>query len=158
MARKDKTPKEPKLHPDDTVTKINSKDEIYDAVTVYEKSHKVIRYAIMAMVVVFIIYFTLLVVYWYDDFGEFNVTVDHECVFSEEGIYVPGTCQELGYTLYYCTEDWCDSYNKILDTEYAACKYLDDPIRVTLEDGSVYDVYTCSVCGDENWLLISSGE
>ncbi len=152
MARKPKQNPEAQLHENDIVNRINARDEIYDTVTVHTKTMKTITYAAIAVAVVFVIYFTLLMVYWYDDFGEYNVTVNHECEYSEEGIYVAGTCSTYGYTEYFCVETWCDSSKKIYDTEYAQCSlYLSE--TYVNEDGDTVSVYICIWCGAEYTMI-----
>lgn len=137
--------------------KVDKKDKLYKSVSVSDRTDFLIKLTAVIVAVVVIGYFILMLFYWYDDFGDYNVVItEHDCIFTDDGIYFEGDCQNYGYTEYYCELDYCDTKVVIYDTEYGPHKYS-STYEIVEEDGCIYYEYTCYVCGSKNRVLISDG-
>ncbi len=74
--------------------------------------------------------------------GQFSITVEHS---YGDGVVVPPTCMEQGYTEYTCTI--CGATKRDSYTDAAGHSYVDTVVLPTCTEQG-YTVHTCSVCGD----------
>lgn len=134
--------------------------EFYEEVALQKRIDLVKRVTCILLAVVFLFLAGGYLIYLYSDVDNLLVGLKvHQHVYSETGVRHDGDCRHYGYWSYACTVPYCKADKQIWDTEPGNHKYNMTEYEVEeRENGDVYYVYTCDICGGLNYRFISHKE